>query len=565
VAPAGRIARGLLDAAAAAFVAEYVGSRFPLLGFVAWIWFAVTIWRAAPRIVDFLFATPGEARPSVRRISEAARARLMRAVRWILAWQLVTLLLDQAFLGVLAADKLTQLVDAISGVFGVFLALFVVSDWAEPIRSATAAAEPSTLSRWAATAGSRLMVVPRAVVGAAVLASAWVGELFTEMTRSSSRADLRWLGAMLARRQLGAEADLEGRPLDGAILERLSALDCGAPRNVDAAITKLLALHAEWSVVRRRGLVAVIGDRGSGVEQIGDRIAQRLTTSTVLRVPRRFARPEEVTGWLGEALGRPASDPVSLVHALAAEPVRVVVLADAHRLFLRTVGGFAILRAILDVLQATSEEMFWVVVMNGSTWRFLQGTPGAVDVGVFRPPLDVGALGDQDLAAWLLEPVRAAGFEPSFRSLTRAQDQERVDPRALQRAMRLYFRLLTDLSQGRPLAARSIWLSSLRKGASPDRIEHAVPVSPTAQEIDALQDEDLFLCTCLAIHGQLDIQTLTVVLNRDPGVIRSACRRLESFGILRGDENGEWFDLDETVHPLVLRVLRHRAFLGAAA
>src|SRR6185503_14142026 len=119
------------------------------------------------------------------------------------------------------------------------------------------------------------------------------------------------------------------------------------------------------------------------------------------------------------------------------------------------------------------EEMFWVVVMNAPTWRFLQGTPGAMDVGVFRPPLDVGGLTDQDLAAWLLEPVRAAGLEPSFRSLTRAADPERVDPRAVQRAMRLYFRLLADVSQGRPLAARSIWLSSLREGAAPDRIEHA--------------------------------------------------------------------------------------------
>jgi hypothetical protein len=105
----------------------------------------------------------------------------------------------------------------------------------------------------------------------------------------------------------------------------------------------------------------------------------------------------------------------------------------------------------------------------------------------------------------------------------------------------------------------------LREGAAPDRIEHAVPASATAHEIDALRDEDLFLCTCLAIHGELDIPTLTAVLNRDPGVIRSACRRLESFGILKGDENAEWFDLDETLHPLVLRVLRHRAFLGAAA
>jgi hypothetical protein len=130
--------------------------------------------------------------------------------------------------------------------------------------------------------------------------------------------------------------------------------------------------------------------------------------------------------------------------------------------------------------------------------------------------------------------------------------------------MRLYFRLLTDLSQGKPAAARSIWLSTLRAGGAPDRIEHAIPASAAAPSIDSLGDEDLFLCTSLALHGELDIHTLTVVLNREPGVIRSICRRLESLGILTGDENGERFDLDDTLHPLVLRVLRHRAFLEAA-
>jgi hypothetical protein len=565
VEPWSRVVRGLLDAAAAAVIAEYLGSWRPLLGLIAWIWFAVVIWRIAPRLLDLLFATAGEGRPSIRRVEAATRARLFRAVRLVLAWQLTTLLLDQALLEVLAADKLTQLVDAVSAVAGVLLALFLVYDWAEPIRSATAAAEQTRVARWAATAGSPLMVLPRAVVGATVLAGAWVEGLFTDVARSSSRTDVRWLGALLARRQLGAEADVDGPPLDGTVRERLSALEHGTPRNVEAAITRLLAIHGEWSLVRRRGLVAVIGDRGSGVEQIGDRIAERLTTPTVLRVPRRFGRPEEAIGWLAEALGRSGSDPVELAHSLASERGRVVVLLDTHRLFLRTVGGFAVLRAIFDVLQATSEEMFWVVVMNAPTWRFLQGTPGAVDVGVFRPAVDVGGLTDRDLAAWLLEPARAAGLDPSFRSLCRAPDPERADPRSIERATRLYFRLLADASQGRPAAARLLWLSSLRGGAAPDRIEHAVPASASAREIDALRDEDLFLCTSLALHGQLDIQTLTVVLNRDPGAIRSACRRLESFGILRGDENGEWFDLDDTLHPLVLRVLRHRAFLGAAA
>jgi hypothetical protein len=131
------------------------------------------------------------------------------------------------------------------------------------------------------------------------------------------------------------------------------------------------------------------------------------------------------------------------------------------------------------------------------------------------------------------------------------------------RARRAYMRVLADLAQGRPQIARSLWQASLRSGAD-GAIEHAIPAVPQAPSVDVLSDEDLFLVTAIVTHAGLGLGDLADVLNRDAIRVQSACRRLQGRGILVGNEQGTWFDVDDVVHPVVVRVLKQRAFLDTA-
>ena len=75
---------------------------------------------------------------------------------------------------------------------------------------------------------------------------------------------------------------------------------------------------------------------------------------------------------------------------------------DLHLLMLRGVGGFAALGALLDVIQRGAEERLWVCAARTPLWRYLEGAPGAVDLGVFRAPIELGALRADALESWLL-------------------------------------------------------------------------------------------------------------------------------------------------------------------
>ncbi|HMV69954.1 MAG TPA: hypothetical protein PKA64_24150, partial [Myxococcota bacterium] len=157
-------------------------------------------------------------------------------------------------------------------------------------------------------------------------------------------------------------------------------------------------------------------------------------------------------------------------------------------------------------------------------------------------------------------PPPEAGLVPSFAGLA----GERVNARALARARVTWLRLIEDMSQGRPLVARALWRRSLGDGELPDVVEHGPPDQPGADALAGLSTEDLFLLTALAVHGELDGPSLVEVLNVGASRIRGACRRLQAQGILISDEDRDRYEIEPLVHPLVLRLLRQRAFLVTA-
>jgi hypothetical protein len=323
-------------------------------------------------------------------------------------------------------------------------------------------------------------------------------------------------------------------------------------------VARVIVAHHAWSVERRAGMIAVIAERGAGLGLVPALVEAKLSGTRTVRPPRRISDAREARAWLARSLGLP-DDEQTFVSALARTPREAIVVQDAQLLFLRRAGGFDAVRWMLETMQATSEEHFWIWCSDARTWAFQQDAPGAVDLGVFRQAVRIDPLRPEDLDGWLLDPLAAAGWRVSFSALSR-RSTDGPDPRAELRARRAYLRVLDDLSQGKAAIARQLWSASLRFG--PDgAIEHAVPVLNEAAVVATLGEEDLFLLAALVTHAGLDVDALSEVLNRPETRVRSACRRLATLGILAGDEEESWFDVVDNVHPTAVRVLTQRAFL----
>ncbi|MCK6523348.1 hypothetical protein L6R49_18195, partial [Myxococcota bacterium] len=329
-----------------------------------------------------------------------------------------------------------------------------------------------------------------------------------------------------------------------------------------SAVTRVLAEREDWRRTRRRGAVVVVGDRGAGLDRLPELLAEASPGLLVLRPPRRISSAEGARAWLAEALGAESTAPEALCAAALGRGEELIVVMDLHLLMLRGVGGFSALGALLELIQRCAEEHLWVCAARTPLWRYLEGVPGAVDLGVFRAPIELGALRADALDAWLIGAEERAGFTPSFARLAAVGGVS--DARGEARARAAWARLIEDLSQGAPEVARALWFDSLRAGASPEHIEHGPPRLDGLDALDQLNTEDLFLLTALAIHGAMDLPALVEALNRPESALRAACRRLEALGVVMGELSGEVYELNPRLHPQVLRLLRQRALLETA-
>ncbi|MCK6504894.1 ATP-binding protein [Myxococcota bacterium] len=323
-------------------------------------------------------------------------------------------------------------------------------------------------------------------------------------------------------------------------------------------------------------MVAVVGDPGSGksalLEQAGALARQELPGLPVVRLQldRRLSEPGAALAWLAEATQalppgavRGEADLAALEQALAAEPPKVFLVDDLHRLVLRAVGGFGAARAVLRVMLATCEEHLWVCAVHRPTWDYLAGVGTSINLDAFRLRLLLDPVPAARLQDWATERAQAAGLALSFAGLVGGAPVGLDARRAEERAAQAWFRLLADASGGNPEVAWGHLRQALVGGAGPSQVEVRFFQAPGGAELEALADLDLFVLTAVVMHGELDGAALSEVLNAPLGQVHEACRRLEGLGVLREepvDAVAGW-RVPAPWWPAVVRTLRQRHFL----
>ena len=560
--PVGRFCRGLADVMAAQVLIWLVGDRMPLLGFLAWVWFARVAWRTWPLLVDVVFALDGERRPAVRVVTEATRHRAMRTVQWLLGWQLIVRLVDYALVQVLAADRWADLAWVLSTAAIVVIGWVLLYGWHPSVKKALASDTSNVVARWACAVSSPLLSAPAAAVGAVLLLVRWGSHVGARL--AASRAGLSWLGALVARRQLKDAGVAERSMLPHSVRGNLVA--SGAPLPRDEVRGRMAEVYDAWKEQHAGGIVMLVGDRGSGKSGLASELLEASDPevgSIEIRVPGRLSGTAAAMTWLADALGVEPDEPNSASVAAAVNelPRAWIAVRDLHLVFLRVVGGFSAMRALLDVMQRTAGTHFWVCTMHEHTWHTLRGTPAAVSLAMVREAVTLEPLSANELSTWIVDVAQHAGYDITFEGL-RAAGRGEDDPRAAGKERSAYWRLLAEASQGNPGVAKHFWITSLAPVSS-GSLDVALFAAPTVTDLGGLSDDALFVLAALVVHDGLDIDQLATVLNAPRGRVRATCRRLRSSGVLTGNAEATAFRVSMSWLPAVERLLRQKSFLYA--
>ncbi len=316
---------------------------------------------------------------------------------------------------------------------------------------------------------------------------------------------------------------------------------------------------AEWTEGRLAPAVALVGERGIGKTSWLAELARSTAEPRVCRIllADRLTTAASLCRHLGRELGLGRTETVDdLARAASTAPRGVVLVDQAQNLMLRTPGGLQGYEAFAELLARTGSTLFWVCSFSKYAWEHL----GNICRGrnQFRAVYRLETWPEEDIGALIEHRMASVGFRASYEDLV----VDRVDGTEFQseviRTGERYRRLLWDYADGNPRVAVHFWLRSL----VPDG-EHRVRVrlfaAPSAEELDALQEESRFLLAAIVTHENLSLQEAAQVLRYPRHLCEAALNYLVTQGLLEFAD-GRY---RVTVHwnRAVLRFLRRKHLL----
>jgi hypothetical protein len=563
----GQVGRSAVDLVALTLLIGPTRARLAELAALLVLARLVSLYGLLTGLFRLAVAPRDEGRPAFFRLARDAWKRADRAARMLLGLGVLS-----GFAGFVTQDLLgTEALASVAqtGFRWLFLALTLVQFWrAEaPVRAVVVArGAKDRVGRWVAGGRGGLLLKPlRGAAGVGWLATTRGWELMEDTAREGTM-----LGALVARLQSRNLEDSEkhargGEPVSAALGRSFSL----KAASFDLRELEDLQQQADAALVSwrggddQRGLLAVVGERGHGKGRWAERWVEPLGADGFdivrLRPPERLSTADALYHWLGESLGaQPNAEAVA--ERLEAMGPSVFVVKELERLFLRRVGGFEAIRAILDLAGAHDDRHLWVFTVHAPAWRYLVRMRRVLNPDAFLGILTLPRRSGASLRAAMEQAAAALELHLDCSALIRPGTVSGDPAGDLERATVGYFRLLSEAARGNPGVAMRIWAASARLGADAKTLELRLPEGLLDGREVPLGDVEQLIAAALDVHGDLSIGGLTAAINQPPGTVRPALRHLLDRGVVHESEAG-LFELSLEYLPGVLRTLRRRHFV----
>lgn len=566
--PLHRVAVTFVDVFAAWALFLLQPDGLPEIGIALVFVFEIQLIRLELAVFDLFIAKPGERRPTLIRLEEGGRRAVRRTVFFLGLWLAVRRVLLSFAHDVLHGFATEFVVGVATWVALLVVVVALLYLLAPHVRSHIAGRNRET------RLSSLLTAKPPIGFGGVQAAAGLMFILFVGLRGLWFRVAREGVGApvfaALERFRVGrTKPQVEAtppEPLSDALREQLrgSASD-RAFQDRPVARRALVGAVLAWKEERRQGLIAVLGDTGEGREAAlehwkADWEAEGLTTTWVT-LDRRLATERDAYAWLAHAFDM-SQVPDSADEAVAALEERlesgVYVVMGLHLAFLRTVGGFDALRALLDVMHADGSERCWILASYRPAWRYLERLGTALNVHLVRQVVDLPGLSADQLRTMTERLAEKAGYTMDFDGMAATGAFAAEHDVELQRGIETYYRLLAASSAGNPAVALDMWTSCLSVGPGNTLLVHLSDAVRMAA-LPELSDDQLFVLAAIRTQGELDTAELSEVLNMGPAKVRALVRQMVSVGLLARSEHG--VHVHRAHLPAITLTLRRRHFV----
>lgn len=303
--------------------------------------------------------------------------------------------------------------------------------------------------------------------------------------------------------------------------------------------------------------ILICSEKGSGATSLLNAFIKRLPAQQqICRIALSgyLQDEQELATALALAIGLPPESNLTTVqqYLLRPESSLVLVVEDLQLLFRRWVGGFDVLKSLLELISLTSRPVFWLCSCSLYSWQYLRRAIHTADTWSMVVPLE--ELSQEQLSELILRRQRVSGYQLQFvpgpeefgskRFTSQSADEQQA---VLEQK---FFQKLTAFSQGNPHLALLYWLSAT-VSVSKENLVISTSLNPDLRFLQILSPASYFYLHALLLHDQLTSQELAHVLGESVTAARRQLQVLSENGLLQSHQNRY------RIHPLLYKQLVH--------
>ncbi len=318
---------------------------------------------------------------------------------------------------------------------------------------------------------------------------------------------------------------------------------------------------AHWRVAKQDGSLVIVGEKGIGKTTFLALLEREISGIRTTRhvFARKLRSEQELLAEMCRPLGLGETDLDGLARHFNGQEPQVVLLDEAHNIFLRTVDGFRAVDALVSLVDATSDKVFWVLVFNSYSWSFL--TKANRHVRAFRRVLKLPPWSQAELKELVARRNDRSGLTVEFDEVLLDAETSSTGGFELIDSADGFFRLLWEASRGNPRVATYLWLNALTT-VSAKRVRVGLIREENSDFLAGLDAVMLFVLASMTQHENLSFEELGRALNVSGDEAVHAGRYLLEYGLLEPKHtDANRFTLAPRFHQQVLRTLRVRHLL----
>lgn len=285
--------------------------------------------------------------------------------------------------------------------------------------------------------------------------------------------------------------------------------------------------------------LAIYGDSGVGKSTLLRLIELHYGNLRVIKttIPPKLSNAGAVQRFFGELLGvNLEHGESSLVEADKKMEHTLVIVDEAHHMFLSQVGGFEAYRAFIEIINARTENIFWLASFNSFSWQYLNSVFGRNQY--FRVVKKISNLSEGDIKEMIISRHNKTGYSLSYDDILEAARSvdDQLDTAYVENK---FFRLLWEQSYGNPRRAIKLWFSALKKIRG-QTLKVGLPALISLPILNELNDDAHFVYTAILRHDSLSTAEVVGATNLAEGVVRHAIKVGLENEFLERDKRGRF-------------------------